>query len=141
MEGEVVLTPPGQIVEEELRRTSTVRHHVYLIEFVIMPNHLHGILVFTARAEKRSRRDVSTKANLKPDSFGAIIGKFKSMCTKRIRGAGFPQFAWQACFYEHIIRDEAALENIRQYIVDNPEKWELDAANPKNFDQAKKTVT
>lgn len=139
MEGEVVLRPEGQIVGEEWRRTSAVRHHLNLDEFVIMPNHLHGILVFTCHAEKTSRRDVSTKANLKPDSLGAIIGQFKSVCTKRIRKSGFSQFSWQSNFYEHIIRDEASLEKIREYIVDNPGKWELDADNPKNFDQAKKT--
>lgn len=128
----MVLTPAGQIVEEEWRRTSAVRHHVNLDEFVIMPNHLHGILVFTGHAEKTSRRDVSTKANLKADSLGAIVGQFKFVCTKRIRESGCSQFSWQSNFYEHIIRDEASLEKIRQYIVDNPSKWDEDENNPKN---------
>ena len=139
VEGSVVLTPGGQIVEEEWRRATTVRQHVELDEFVIMPNHLHGILVINEGQKKTSHRDVSTKTSLRSQSLGAIIGQFKSVCTKRIRGQGFPQFGWQRRFYEHIIRDERSLGNIRQYIVDNPAKWELDADNPKNFDQSKKT--
>ncbi|MDH3503539.1 MAG: transposase [Nitrospirota bacterium] len=139
VDGAVSLSPTGLIVEEEWRRTATVRKQVELDEFVVMPNHLHGILVINVGAGKTSRRDVSTKSRLTAHSLGAIIGQFKSVCTKRIRGAGFPQFAWQARFYEHIIRDESSLGNICQYIVDNPAKWELDDDNPKNFDQAKKT--
>ncbi|MDH5297028.1 MAG: transposase [Nitrospirota bacterium] len=134
VEGSVVLSPAGLIVEEEWRRTATVRQHVCLDDFVVMPNHIHGIVVLTGDPGKTSQLDVSTKkANLKPNSLGAIIGQFKSVSTKRIRGAGFPKFGWQARFYEHLIRDEPSLGNIRQYIVDNPAKWELDADNPKNF--------
>ncbi len=132
MEGDVVLTSIGQIVEEEWQRTVTVRHNISLDEFVIMPNHLHGILVFTGHAEKTSHRDVSTKSRLIAHSLGAIIGQFKSVCTKRIRESGFSQFSWQSNFYEHIIRDEASLEKIRQYIVDNPAKWDEDENNQKN---------
>jgi putative transposase len=96
-------------------------------------------MVFNGDHKKTSHRDASTKSRLRSQSLGAIIGQFKSVCTKRIRGARFSQFAWQARFYEHIIRDERSLESIRQYIVDNPAKWELDADHPNNFDQAKKT--
>jgi REP element-mobilizing transposase RayT len=133
VEGSMALSPAGLIVEAEWWRTATVRKNVRLDEFVMMSNHLHGILVITEGQGKTSQRDVSTKPGLRPDSLGAIVGQFKSICTKRIRGAGFPQFAWQASFYEHIIRDERSLGNIRQYIGDNPAKWELDADNPKNF--------
>jgi REP element-mobilizing transposase RayT len=98
-----------------------------------MPNHVHGIVVITEGQGKTSHRDVSTKANLQPDSLGAMIGQFKSICTKRIRGERFTQFGWQSRFYEHIIRDERSLGSIRQYIADNPAKWELDDDNPKNF--------
>jgi putative transposase len=133
VEGSVVLTPAGQIVEEEWWRTATVRPNVGLDEFVVMPNHVHGILVINEDQGKTSHRDVSTKPGLRPDSLGAIVGQFKSICTKRIRGQGFSQFGWQSRFYEHIIRDERSLENVRQYIVDNAAKWELDVDNPKNF--------
>jgi len=77
------------------------------------------------------RRGVSTSnaaAYLawKSDSLGSIIGQFKSKSTKRIRGAGYCDFAWQTRFYDHIIRDNADLERIRRYIKENSEKWEKD---------------
>jgi len=133
IDGAVVLSSAGKIVEEEWQQTVTIRPHVDLDEFVVMPNHLHGILVINEGQKKTSHRDVSTKSRLQSQSLGAIIGQFKSVCTKRIRGAGFSRFGWQPRFYEHVIRDERSLENIRQYIVDNPTKWELDDDNPKNF--------
>ena len=133
VDSQISLSQAGIVVEEEWRRTAIVRQHVLLDEFVLMPNHLHGILVLTNDQKKTSHRDVSTKPNLRPDSLGAMIGQFKSVCTKRIRGAGFSQFGWQERFYDHVIRDERSLGNIRQYIVDNPAKWELDEDHPKNF--------
>lgn len=133
VDGSVNLSPGGLIVEEEWRRTATVRPNVGLDEFVVMPNHVHGNVALTGDSGKTSHRDDSTKSRLRPHSLGAMIGQCKSVCTKRIHGAGFPQFGWQARFYEHIIRDERSLENIRQYIEDNSAKWELDEDNPKNF--------
>ncbi len=89
VDGSVVLTPAGQIVKEEWQRTAIVRPHLGLDEFVVMPNHVHGIVVLLGDPRKMSQRDVSTKSRLRPDSLGAIIGQCKSICTKRIREAGF----------------------------------------------------
>jgi REP element-mobilizing transposase RayT len=62
----------------------------------------------------------------------AIVGSFKAAASKqinRIRGtAGVP--VWQRNFYEHVIRDDAELSRVRQYIVNNPAQWELDVENP-----------
>ncbi len=63
-----------------------------------------------------------------PGSVGAIIGQFKSIVTKRInqlrQAPCLP--VWQRNYYEHVIRNESDLNEIRQYILDNPAKWELD---------------
>jgi len=56
VEGLMVLSPVGKIVEEEWQRTATIRQHVGLDEFVIMPNHLHGILVINEGQGKTSHR-------------------------------------------------------------------------------------
>ncbi len=70
-----------------------------------------------------------------PGSIGAIIGQFKSITTKRInalRGTpGAP--VWQRNYYEHIIRNAAEWQRIRQYIQDNPARWEADGENPANL--------
>ncbi|MBU2259258.1 transposase [Patescibacteria group bacterium] len=72
----------------------------------------------------------SFKSRLHPHSIGSIIGQFKTVCTKRIHAMGYPDFAWQSRFYDHIIRDEKSLWSIRQYIRNNPLKWERDRNNP-----------
>ncbi len=97
-----------------------------------MPNHIHGIIIIKNQPVETFRRNVSTP-RLKSDSLGAIIGQFKSVCTKRIWKAGFSNFGWQTRSYDHIIREQISLENIRQYIVNNPMKWELDRHNDTNL--------
>ena len=65
-------------------------------------------------------------------SLGAIVGNFKSLTARRINAIrhlpGMP--VWQDNYYEHIIRNEQALQRIRQYIRDNPARWDLDIENP-----------
>jgi len=106
-----------------------------------MPNHFHGVIIITknlndaATTVETPRRGVSTSpqpSRLQPNSLGSIINQFKSVCTKRIRAAGHPQFAWQSRFYDHIIRNEKSLMAIRQYIYNNPAKWEFDRENPES---------
>lgn len=69
-------------------------------------------------------RVIST--TLQPNSLGSIVGQFKSACTKRIRQKENHNFAWQANYYDHIIRNQKDLDRIREYIQNNPLKWELD---------------
>ncbi len=126
--GDVELSPLGEIVAEEWQRTAQVRPNVDLDAWVVMPNHVHGIIVINVETPRRgvsTTTDVPTNA-WKPNSLGSIVNQIKSVCTKRIRTAGYPGFAWQARFHDHIIRDEPELNRIRRYIHDNPLKWTLD---------------
>jgi REP element-mobilizing transposase RayT len=153
VEADLQLSTIGDIVAEEWQKTPTIRPNVELDEWIVMPNHIHGIIVIKPASDESSRdvpverlpaersigkretthRVVSTKGRLKAGSLGAIAGQFKSVCTKRIWAAGFPNFDWQPRFFDHIIRNEKSLKNIRQYIVNNPLKWELDKNNPANL--------
>ena len=123
---QVELSPIGQIVAEELLRTAQVRPTVSLDVWRLMPDHLHLILVIeqSAPSSQTPQRGVSTTGNArwKPDTLGSIINQFKAACTNRIRKAGYTDFAWQARFYDHIIRNEIALDEIRHYIRYNPSK-------------------
>ena len=141
-DGRPRLSEAGSIVDEEWRRTAEVRPYVTLDQYAIMPNHVHGILIIHGRHPKErhadvetSRRDVSTSVGprLIPGSLGAIVGQFKSIATKRIRNTADPSFGWQPRFYDHIVRDEDELDRIRQYIVENPLKWDLDHETPQNL--------
>jgi REP element-mobilizing transposase RayT len=61
---------------------------------------------------------------------GEIIRAFKAASSRIIRVNGMPDFAWQRNYYEHVIRSEAELDRVRQYIANNVLKWELDRENP-----------
>ena len=83
---------------------------------------------------------INDRAGTRPaPTLGEIIGAFKSMSTKEyinnVKINNWPRFnnrLWQRNFYEHIIRNDAELSRIRQYIVENPLQWEFDKENPKN---------
>lgn len=79
--------------------------------------------------QETPHRGVSTvepdTARLRKGSLGAIIGQFKSVCTKRIWAADH-DFAWQARFHDEIIRDDNMLVRVREYIRNNPLQWEFD---------------
>ena len=112
----------------------------------LMPNHLHGILFIAdrtggsraartpaARTPAARTRAVSTSSRgINPKPLGQLIGAFKTVSTKRInllRGTPGGR-VWQRGYYEHVIRIEAELDRVREYIVNNPLQWDLDRENP-----------
>ena len=149
--GEMHLSRIGEIVAEEWQNTPQVRPYVELDEWIVMPNHIHGIIVITDAVETFRRnvsitqtfrrnvsitqtfhRNVSTTnpSRLKPRSIGSIIGQIKSICTKRISGEDFKGFNWQERFWDEIIWNERTLNAIRTYIINNPANWDKDKDNP-----------
>lgn len=102
--------------------------HVDLDYFVVMPNHLHGIIALTDDAA----RSGGSRAAHRNKPLGQLIGAFKTVSTKEINNIrGTPGAAvWQTNYYERVIRNERELEAVRLYIVDNPAKWALDPNNP-----------
>jgi REP element-mobilizing transposase RayT len=71
---------------------------------------------------------------LVPKSLPVMVRSFKSICTKTINQK-FPDinFSWQSKYYDHIIRNEKSLNEIRKYICENPQKWDLDKNNVDNL--------
>lgn len=127
IDGKLINNSFGEIVIDEWLQTKLIRNNVELDEWILMPNHFHGILIINCQENLSSNKDNLT--GLKSKSLGAIIGQFKSITTKRIRKVGLNEFSWQPRFYEHIIRNDTALMNIRKYIQLNPLKWEIDEYN------------
>ncbi len=134
--GEIRLNQLGEIVRTEWLKTVDIRGNVELHEdeFVIMPNHLHGIIWIVDNAVGATRRVAPTKRSrtLEAGSIGAIMSQFKSITAKRINAVratpGIP--VWQRNYFEHIIRDEIEFGTICNYIQDNPLKWQEDQENP-----------
>jgi len=110
-----------------------------LDEFVVMPNHLHGIIVIVGAqfiAPNDSGAMNSGAMNRAP-TVGEMVRSFKAVATRMLRQIQYPSFAWQRNYYEHIIRNEDDLARIREYIVNNPLQWALDRENPTNSGQAR----
>ncbi len=153
--GEMRLNDAGRMVVEEWMALSTRFPFVMLDVFVVMPNHLHGIIVITtpdvgaglvpapgdagwAGDEATTRAGATTR--VAPTTLGDIVGAFKSRTTvlyaRGVKRFGWPRFRgrfWQRNYYEHIIRSETSLQRIREYIIQNPLRWHLDFENPKRI--------
>ena len=136
VDGDMVLNEYGEIVRACWREIPDHFPHVELDAFVVMPNHIHGIIVIVDHIVGATHASPLPE-NVPPrgpasGSLGAIVGSFKSTVTKRINiGRGTPGApVWQRNYYEHIIRNDRALNAIRHYITENPLRWHLDRYNP-----------
>jgi len=129
----------GKIVYDEWINTGKFRKNVELDEFIVMPNHFHGIVVINESGMvSGTARRAPTQGFGKPvaGSLSTIMRSFKSAVTKQInesRNMPGAQF-WQRNYYEHVIRDEDDLNRIREYIVNNPAKWQEDEYYLDNYE-------
>jgi putative transposase len=147
VDGAMRLNECGRMVEEEWFGLPSRFGHVVLDESIVMPNHWHGIIVLTENVGAGSPRPPHMDVIINPEgaataplrnmhrpTLGQVVAFFKYQTTKRInalRGTpGAP--VWQRNYYEHIIRNEVDLARIREYIVHNPLRWELDQLHPDN---------
>jgi putative transposase len=146
VDGEMRLNDPGRLVRTEWEMLPRRFPNVELDAFVVMPNHLHGIIVIIdanrvgaglvpAQNDRATLEDGAT-TRVAP-TVGDIIGVFKSRITveytRGVKTSGWPPFRgnlWQRNYYEHIIRSEESLNRVREYIANNPLQWELDRENP-----------
>jgi len=163
---EMHLNEFGEIVRQEWAATQEIRPNVIIDEFIVMPNHVHGIIIirnnplvgatrptysvgatrptYSVGATRRVAPTVGHEFlessdnpppkrpnGPKPGSIGAIIGQCKSIITKRINVIrNTPGVTvWQRDYYDRIGRDRNALFRIRQYIRNNPAKWDYDDEN------------
>jgi putative transposase len=145
------LSDIGNIAQEQWHKNAQLRDNVRLDEFIVMPNHIHGIIIIDNQFIVETRRGNAEQTNvetrrgaslrwdenkfgpLPPKSLQSIINHFKGAVTNWCHKNGYQNFAWQPRFYDHIIRDEKSLDETRQYIYDNPEKWGLDRNNFENL--------
>jgi len=130
----------GKIVAEEWINTRKIRPNFQLDEWVIMPNHLHGIVIIDENIldlGERNRNILGARnapLRQEPNSISSFVAGFKSGVTKRINllrnNRDIP--IWQRNYYESIIRDEQSLVAIREYILNNPFQWKKDPDNQEN---------
>jgi REP element-mobilizing transposase RayT len=140
-DGQMRLNAFGEIVQTCWNDLPNHYPHVELDAFVVMPNHVHGVIVINdtvgaslklAPTTDIAPTDIATMdaapANMKRHGLPEIVRGFKTFSARRInelRGTpGVP--VWQRNYYERVVRDGHALNRIRQYIVNNPKRWVID---------------
>jgi len=134
--GEIVLSDTGQIAQASWNGLSSRFPVVSLDFFVVMPNHIHGIIIVGApliAPNSTPHNNVSIfreGAMNRAPTLGEIVRAYKAASARMIRQTVNPDFAWQRNYYEHIIRGEESLNRIRQYILENPSRWSIDRENP-----------
>ncbi len=115
-------SPIGNIAQQYWKEIPTHYPYVSLDQFIIMPNHVHGIIIIN----DNKRADNNPPLHTVTGTIGAIIRGYKIGVTKWCRQNTDVYDVWQRNYYEHIIRDEGELIHIRQYISDNPKNWNKD---------------
>jgi REP element-mobilizing transposase RayT len=135
LQGQICLTEIGLIIENELTILSNSYMNIHVADFVIMPNHLHMIIIIKNNARLGIHSDQTAQCrgelcspairprekNLPDPTISRIIKQWKGSITKKI---GFSP--WQKSFHDHIIRNEDDYIRIADYIADNPSKWKED---------------
>ena len=136
IDGVMHLNLAGKTVNAVWQRLPNYFKNITLDGFVIMPNHLHGIIIINDNNWQRSpQKTYPTFTGTKPGSLSAIVQNLKSVSSRKVnrilKNSGT---IWQSNFYERIPRNETAINRIRQYILDNPKNWENDEKNPDYID-------
>jgi len=155
-DGTMRLNRLGTIVQSCWHDLPTHYPHLGLDAFVVMPNHVHGIIVLTDSENLGVRPGLRvgagssvgaglhvgaglspapTPTGVKRHGLPELVRAFKAFSTRRINELWDTsgQSVWQRNYYEHIIRSEKSLDAIRQYIEANPTNWSFDLENPANI--------
>jgi putative transposase len=124
--GSVLLSSAGEIVAEAWLYSAKLRPEFRFDEWVIMPNHFHGIIQIVDAPMERT--EVDRAFRMRSRSISSLMTGFKGSTTKHInQWRGLPGCpVWQSRFYDRILRDDQALQQVRQYILDNPKNWKQD---------------
>ena len=126
---EMVLNGYGKTTKDYWLAISEHYNNIDIDEYIIMPNHIHGIIIISSDMVGTEHCSVPTGKN----HYGLLsktIKSFKNVCTKHFRQQfNNNDFIWQRSFYDHIIRNEEALKKVREYISKNPLNWAIDEVN------------
>ena len=149
----IVLSEIGSIASKYWLEIPDHFLHVKLDEFIIMPNHIHGILILdysnvgtrhgvslhspsfdnvmschgmTLQPRKKSNQKLNLFSKPIKNSISVIINQYKSSVKRWCNKNGFDHFQWQSSFYDEILHNENSIDKIREYIFNNPKNWAED---------------
>jgi len=147
VEEKMILNSAGYMIKQSWYELSEKFLNIILDAFIIMPNHFHGIIVITEEGEYKESEQMEGvpgegEHKVRPygtgeNTIGRILQIFKSVTTykyavgvKENEWKPFPGKLWQRNYYDHVIRNEEELAETREYILNNPLKWNIDEENP-----------
>ncbi len=128
-----ILNSFGMVVKEEWLKTFSLRCYLKNDIYVIMPNHFHALLWITSEGPGAARRAPTNYfGQSSSQSLSSVVRSFKSSVTKSINELiNSPgSSVWQRGYYEHVVRKDESLQQIREYIANNPLNWSSDPENP-----------
>ena len=128
----MILNRQGEIVENTWQQIPKHFTGIDLDQYIIMPNHVHGIIILDNPVGTRhalSSNKASALSSNKTNNLSIIIGSFKSAVSKYINRLNNDPFRWQRSFYDHRIRTDKSLQAIREYIANNSATWDTDENN------------
>jgi REP element-mobilizing transposase RayT len=132
-DAQMILNRTGRVVQRLWFDSERIRPGIMLDEFIVMPNHIHGIVLLRILESERAHGCAPLRKKLAraPRSLGSFVAGFKATSTREInRLCGRTGAVWQRNYHEHVVRDDGELERIREYIRGNPSRWEFDRENP-----------
>ncbi|MGH7909725.1 MAG: transposase, partial [Thermodesulfobacteriota bacterium] len=139
--GKMILNKFGKIAKNFWIEIPKHFKNVGLDEFIVMPNHIHGIVIIVGNAYPSTKLGTGMRSlqNRTKVLLSRIIQQYKSSVMREINSLQNDfYFQWHKSFYDHIIRNEKTLNNIREYITNNPLKWEFDIENKISFKEGNK---
>ena len=122
-QGKMILSELGYAAATAWRAMERVYPVLVIDAWVIMPNHVH--FLFAINNPEHRQYLPNAFQRMVPNSVSSIMNHFKGRITKYAKRESI-SFAWQPKFYDRIVRSREEFHNIRQYIIDNPQKWESD---------------
>lgn len=133
----MILNETGNIVDKCWNEIPKHFSFIKLLDYVIMPNHLHGLLEIDLSGidtfvENKNNGCQDRAKNISPlhgtsQTIGSVVRGFKIGVTKWYRKNIMKEYiVWQRNYHDHIVRNEISHNKIANYIIDNPQKWEID---------------
>ncbi len=125
------LSPAGLLVHDCWSAIPLHFARTRLHAFVVMPNHLHGIVEICSKLGRSSAAPLRGNLAVAPGSLGAIVRSFKAAATRQTRGElKWNGLLWERNYFEAVVRDGEEFSNAVRYIEENPARWEWDRENP-----------
>jgi REP element-mobilizing transposase RayT len=127
--GKMVLLPIGNVIEELWSEIPTHYQGIEMDQFVIMPNHMHGIIVIVESRGLINQTPTWILMQNPAQTLGKIVRRFKAKASRIIHRNGYTDFKWQRNYHDRVIRNEKELNAVREYVLYNPLRWEYDREN------------